>query len=151
MGYRSGFGSSIDFLYGQSFKTRAFEVLAIKESADHVFYIHAGVGQYKIESLFFSFVLLLSCPCHRGCNPLSPSIFYPGGTRSLMVLSEEIVDSSPAYQKSFPVRTGHSALIYQRVSASRNHQTLHPSPKIKGLSLRALEGRAKKCQVIGAK
>ena len=54
MGYRSGFRSSIDFFYGRIFGTKAFEVLGIKESANHVFYIHADVEQYKNESLFLS-------------------------------------------------------------------------------------------------
>jgi hypothetical protein len=124
MGYRSGFGPSIDFFYERSFKTKAFEVLGIKRSANHVFYIHAGVKQYKNESLFLSSVLLFSCPCHRGCNPLSPSVLYPGGHGSVW-RNSRLVGS---YQKSFPVRTRHSALIYQRASASRHHLTLHPTP-----------------------
>jgi hypothetical protein len=79
MGYRSDFGSSIDFLYAQSFKTRAFEVLAIERSANHVFYIQAGVEQYKAESLFFYSFLLLSYPCHRGYKPPFPLYFLPWG------------------------------------------------------------------------
>ena len=79
MGYRSDFGSSIDFLYAQSFKMRAFEVLAIERSANHVFYIQAGVEQYKTESLFFYSFLLLSYPCHRGYKPPFPLYFLPWG------------------------------------------------------------------------